>query len=295
MKIVTALGGNALGDTPEEQKQVLKKVTVSLSKLIQAGHEVVFVHGNGPQVGMINKAFEGRMPLSESTAMSQGYIGYHLQNALQNALNEHAQARNVASVITQVCVDKDDFGFKNPEKPIGNFYSKMPVDEFQYMEDSGRGYRRVVASPKPVDILQIENIKALIDGGFVVIACGGGGIPVIKEGATYEGVEAVIDKDHVAALLADKLKVKCLIILTEVDQVSLNFGQKNQVFLSEMNTLEARAYLEEGHFGKGSMEPKVEAAINFVEGGENRQAMITSLRNVQDVMTTKNKTVIKNL
>ena len=294
MKIVTALGGNALGDTPEEQKKVLKKVTASLSKLIEEGHEVVFVHGNGPQVGMINKAFEGKMPLSESTAMSQGYIGYHLQNALQNALNQHTQVRNVASVITQVCVDERDSGFKNPEKPIGRFYSHRPIDEFQYMEDSGRGYRRVVASPRPVEILQIENIKALIDGGFVVIACGGGGIPVIKNGGSYEGVEAVIDKDHVAALLADKLEVECLMILTEVDQVSLNFGQENQLSLSEINTQEARAYLEEGHFGKGSMEPKVEAAINFVEGGKNRQAMITSLRNVHAVMTTKNKTVIRN-
>lgn len=293
MKIVTALGGNALGETPAEQKELLKEASISLSGLIQAGYEIVFVHGNGPQVGMINNAFEGKMPLSESTAMSQGYIGYHLQNALQNALNTKKVKRDVASVITQVRVQEDDQGFTNPEKPIGAFHKEKPTDEFQYIEDSGRGYRRVVASPKPLEILEINNIKTLIEDGFVVIACGGGGIPVIKKGESLEGVDAVIDKDYASALLADKLDAECLMILTAVDQVALNYGEENEEWLSELTTKKAKEYLDKGHFGKGSMAPKVAAAIEFVEKGVDRQAIITSLKNADKVMETSKKTVIK--
>lgn len=294
MKIVAALGGNALGNTASEQKKLLKEASQSLVGLIKLGHEVVFVHGNGPQVGMIQKAFDGAMPLAECTAMSQGYIGFHLQNALQNALMENKIDRSVATVITQVRVDEKDEGFKNPTKPIGSFFKSEPKNEYQYIEDAGRGYRRVVPSPKPIEINELKDIETLIHNGAVVIACGGGGIPVVSKNSVYESVDAVIDKDYASALLADQLDADCLMILTEVDQVAINFGKENEEWLSEMTIKKAKKYLEAGHFGKGSMAPKVSAAIEFVEKNPKRQAIITSLKNAHNVMDTPNKTVIKN-
>ena len=293
-KIVVALGGNALGDSALEQKELLKEASKPLAQLIKKGHELVFVHGNGPQVGMINIAFNGQMPLAECTAMSQGYIGFHLQNALHNSLKKSEVKRNVATVISQVEVNKTDFAFKNLSKPIGAFHDTKPKDNFEYIEDSGRGYRRVVASPKPLDILELENIKSLIKDGNVVIACGGGGIPVIKKDNTYETVDAVIDKDYASSLLADKLDADVLMILTEVDQVAINFGKENQEWLETMTVKEAKEYLDMNHFGKGSMEPKVRSAIEFVEKNPKREAIITSLKNADIVMETKNKTVIIN-
>lgn len=293
-KIVVALGGNALGDTPTEQKELLREASKPLAELIKKGHELVFVHGNGPQVGMINIAFGGEMPLPECTAMSQGYIGFHLQNALQNSLKLIDVDRNVATVITQVRVDENDEAFKTPTKPIGAFFSEKPEDEFEYIEDSGRGYRRVVASPKPLGILEKENIESLIKNDKVVIACGGGGIPVVQKGNNFDTVDAVIDKDYASSLLADELDADILMILTEVDQVAINFGKENEEWLEEMTIETAKEYLEIGHFGKGSMAPKVAAAIEFVEKSPKRQAIITSLNNAEIVMETKNKTVIKN-
>ncbi len=294
MKIVAALGGNALGENASEQKMLLKEASKSLADLIGKGYELVLVHGNGPQVGMINKAFNGEMPLAECTAMSQGYIGFQLQNALQNALDENSINRKVSTVITQVLVDENDQAFQNPEKPIGMFFSSIPEYEYQYMEDSNKGYRRVVASPKPLDIIEIDTIQTLINEGNVVVACGGGGIPVIRKNDVLESVDAVIDKDYASASLAHHLNADCLMILTEVNQVAINYGKENEEWLENLSIEKAKEYLELGHFGKGSMGPKVAAAIEFVEGYPHRQAIITSLKNAKNVMETKEKTVIKN-
>lgn len=291
-KIVVALGGNALGNTPEEQIQAVRHTAKPIVDLIADGHEVIIAHGNGPQVGMINLAMDvaskssaatPEMPFPECGAMSQGYIGYHLQNAIREELLERDMQIPVATVVTQVIVDKNDSAFENPTKPVGAFYSKEEAEKlmtekgFVMKEDAGRGYRRVVASPLPIDVAEKETIKTLVDNNQVVIAVGGGGIPVYAEGNKLIGIPAVIDKDFASAKLAEILDADYLIILTAVEQVAINFGKENEQWLTTLTINEAEKYIEEGHFAPGSMLPKVKAAISFAESKEGRKALITSL------------------
>ena len=293
-RIVIALGGNALGDTPKEQERRIDEAAESLVGLISQGYEIIVSHGNGPQVGMINLAFSEsgkenekipHMPLAECTSMSQGYIGYHLQKGIQKELRREGMPWHVATMVTQVEVDERDEAFNNPAKPIGIYYTKEEAEKLMneypseiYKEDAGRGWRRVVASPKPVDIVEKDSILNLLDNEFVVIACGGGGIPVIKIGdGDYKGVDAVIDKDFASALLAELVDAKYLFILTAVDRVALNFGKPNEKLLESMTVSEAEQYCEEGHFAPGSMLPKVQAAIKFAKSKKGRRAVIASL------------------
>ena len=294
MKIVIALGGNALGNTPEEQMDRLESVAKIIVKLIKEGNEIVLTHGNGPQVGQISLAMEYAstkvdtpiMPFAECGSMSQGYIGYQLQQALQDEMERQKVKKDCVTLITQVLVDASDPAFKNPTKPIGAFYSLEEAKKeekekgYTFMEDAGRGYRRVVASPKPIDIIEKRAISKLIDSGIVVIACGGGGIPVIKNDKheLLEGVDAVIDKDLSSALLAKLIDADKLLILTSIDKVYLNFGTDKEKGISKMTVDEAKNYIKTNEFAKGSMLPKVEACIEFVENSQ-KEAIISSLEN----------------
>lgn len=305
-KIVVALGGNALGNNAAEQKALVKETAKPIVDLIQDGHEVVIAHGNGPQVGMINLAMETssksdaktpEMPFPECGAMSQGYIGYHLQNAIREELLNRGMNIPVATVITQVVVDKNDTAFQNPTKPIGSFYSKEEADElskkgYVMKEDAGRGYRRVVASPKPIDVTEKEVVKTLIDANYIVITVGGGGIPVIAEGNTLEGVPAVIDKDFASAKLAEIIDADYLIILTAVEKVAINYGKPDVEWLSELSLDKANEYIAAGHFAPGSMLPKVEAAMSFAASKAGRKALITSLEKAKEGIEGKTGTVI---
>ena len=291
-RIVIALGGNALGNTPYEQLQLVTETAKPIVDLIQEGNEVVIAHGNGPQVGMINlgmgtaaeaKAIKSDMPFPECGAMSQGYIGYHLQNAIGNELAARGINKDVATVVTQVLVDENDPAFKNPTKPIGSFYDKETAERiaaekgYTMVEDAGRGYRQVVPSPKPIDVIEKNTVSALIDSGCVVITVGGGGIPVVRREGKLYGTPAVIDKDFASAKLAELVKADALVILTAVDRVAINWGKPNQESLEEMTIAQAEQYCTEGHFAPGSMLPKVKAAISFAQtGGE---AIIASLEN----------------
>ncbi len=291
-KLVIALGGNALGNTPYEQLRLVTETAKPIVDLIEAGNQVVIAHGNGPQVGMINlamstaanaKAIKSDMPFPECGAMSQGYIGYHLQNSIQNELRARGIKKNVATVVTQVLVDENDPAFQHPTKPIGAFYSKEEAERiaaekgYTMIEDAGRGYRQVVPSPKPVDVVEKEMVNTLIDAGHVVITVGGGGIPVIEKEGKLVGVPAVIDKDFASAKLAELVKADALVILTAVDRVAINWGKPNQESLERMTCAEAEQYCKEGHFAPGSMLPKVQAAMSFARtGGE---AIIASLEN----------------
>jgi len=291
MKIVIALGGNALGNSPSEQLALVKQTAKPIVDLIEEGHELIIAHGNGPQVGMINNAFEAAqgviaspsMPFAECGAMSQGYIGYHLQNAIREELTKRNISKDIVSLITQVEVDAKDTAFSSPTKPIGPFYSKQEADQltktknFTMIEDSGRGYRRVIASPKPVDIVEKNIIRKLVDSNIIVITVGGGGIPVVKQEAQYIGVDAVIDKDFASAKLAEVVEADFLFILTAVDRVMINFNQPNQESLVEMNLDQAAQYIKEGHFAPGSMLPKVEAAMSFVKSNPSKVSIIASL------------------
>lgn len=292
MKIVIALGGNALGESPKEQLELVKQSAKPIVDLIEEGHDVIVAHGNGPQVGMINLAFEEakkvnrkipHVPFAECNAMSQGYIGYHLQNALREELIARKIKKSVATIVTQVIVDQNDPAFGHPTKPIGNFYSKKEAEAIEqergytFIEDAGRGYRRVVPSPKPLDIAEIEVLETLVNGGHLIIAVGGGGIPVYIDDHALVGIDAVIDKDFASAKLAEKLDADYLIILTAVDRVALNFGKENEIALSEMDVATAERYIAEGHFAPGSMLPKVEAAKSFALSKKGRKALITSL------------------
>ena len=288
MKVVIALGGNALGLSVEEQKANARLTAKMIVDIIKMGHKVVVTHGNGPQVGLINLAFsEGKklndkvtnMPFSECGAMSQGYIGYHLQNAIQNELIANHLSKQVVSLITQVEVSKNDKAFLDPTKPIGSFYTKEEASllPFPTKEDAGRGYRRVIASPKPQSILEKEQIECLIENGFVVIACGGGGIPVVNNNGIYEGIDAVIDKDYASSKLASSINADILLILTAVNNVSINFNKENEEKIIEASVSEMIEYNKQGHFASGSMKPKVEASIDFVNGNKNRKAIITSI------------------
>ena len=304
-KIVIALGGNALGKTPEEQLELVKTTAKSIVDLVSDGNHVVVTHGNGPQVGMINLAMEvshqetnsPEMPFAECGAMSQGYIGYHLQQSIQKELVKRGMRRNCLTVITQVEVDKEDVAFKNPTKPIGSFYTKEEAEKiatekgYVMKEDAGRGYRRVVASPKPKKIVEIRTIKDLLKKGNIVIACGGGGIPVIKYRKGYKGVDAVIDKDRTSARLALDLKADMLLILTAVDQVYINFNESDEEKLRKMTIKEAREYIKDHEFSEGSMLPKVEACIDFASRSKG-YAIITSLKKAHAAIKGKAGTII---
>ncbi len=307
-RIVIALGGNALGNTLPEQMAAVKTTAKAIVDLIEDGHEVIVAHGNGPQVGMINNAMaalsredaaQPNTPLSVCVAMSQAYIGYDLQNALrEELLNRNISNIPVATMITQIRVDSEDPSFLVPTKPIGRFYSKDQANDmenkYQYImkEDSGRGYRRVVASPKPVEIVEIGAIQALVEAGQVVIACGGGGIPVTLKGNHLKGASAVIDKDFASSLLAKELNADYLIILTAVEKVAIHFGTPNQQWLSELTVSEAEKYAKEGQFAPGSMLPKVQAAIDFASSKSGRTALITLLEKAKDGIAGKTGTII---
>lgn len=291
MKIVIALGGNALGTSPKEQLELVRQTAKPLVDLIEEGHELVVAHGNGPQVGMIFNGLQTShkinqspiIPLAECGAMSQGYIGYHLQNALKEELTSRGISRDVVSLVTQVEVSADDVAFTNPTKPIGEFFTlaesqKLASENgYQYVEDSGRGYRRVVASPKPRDVVEANVIKRLVNDGVIVITVGGGGIPVVKDGYGFRGVDAVIDKDFASATLANLIDADALIMLTAVDRVMIHYNKPNQQAIEQMTIAQAKQYAAEGHFAPGSMLPKVEAAIAFVSSKPGKTAIIASL------------------
>lgn len=308
-RIVIALGGNALGDTPQEQLRRIDEAAPSLIGLIKQGHEIIVSHGNGPQVGMIKLGLDtaadinskiARFPLPECTALSQGYIGFHLQNGILRELRREGMPWHAATVVTQIEVDPNDPAFSNPTKPIGAFYTEEEAKaimllepEAVFREDAGRGWRRCVASPKPVDIVEKDSILNLLDHEFIVIACGGGGIPVIRDAdGDYEGVPAVIDKDFASALLAKLVNADYLFILTAVDRVCLNFGKPDQEELLELSVERARALAKEGHFAAGSMLPKVEAAIDFASSAPGRRAVIASLEKAPLAMTGESGTII---
>lgn len=307
-KIVIALGGNALGKNPEEQLSLLKNVAKIIVNLVKDGNKIVLTHGNGPQVGQIALAMEyasngeagtPMMPFPECGSMSQGYIGYQLQQCIQNELNKQKINKNCVTLITQVLVDSKDSAFQNPTKPIGMFYSKdeaMKIEKeknYTMVEDAGRGYRRVVPSPIPKDIIEKNVIKLLVDNNNIVIASGGGGIPVVESKSLLSGVEAVIDKDRTAALLAKLIGADTLMILTAVDKVSLNYNTDKQVDLDSITIDEAKKYISENQFAKGSMLPKVEACMSFVEDSDDRRAIISSLEKASLAIKGKTGTIIK--
>ncbi|HEY0189196.1 MAG TPA: carbamate kinase [Cellulomonas sp.] len=293
-RIVIALGGNALGDGPAEQQARIAAAAPSLVGLIAQGHEIVVTHGNGPQVGAIHRAFAlasaldervPAMPLPECTALSQGYIGYHLQQGIAAELRRVAMPWHVATVVTQVVVDAADPAFERPTKPIGAFEPEaaalalMATDPaVRMVPDAGRGWRRVVASPRPVDIVERDSILNLLDHEFIVIACGGGGVPVVRDAAgDLHGVPAVVDKDFAAATLAEAVGADVLFILTAVDRVAVGFGTPEQRDLDELDLATARRYVAEGQFAAGSMLPKVQAAMQFAASAPGRRAVICSL------------------
>ena len=304
-KYVIALGGNALGNNPKEQQALIKKAVKTIVSLIKNNDDVIISHGNGPQVGVINLAFEDSyenedipyMPFPECTAMSQGYIGYHLQKGLRDILEDEGIEKKIITIVTQVVVDKQDPSFKNPTKPVGPFYSEKMAKELMketgeiYLEDAGRGYRKVVASPKPLEIVEIETIRDLVNNGHIVIACGGGGIPIYKQNEA-KGANAVIDKDLASSLMAQELAADILIILTNIKQAELNYGKPDAKKLGKIPVSLATKYLEQGEFAKGSMGPKVEAAINFVKSGKNKKAIITALDNLDNALKGIDATII---
>ena len=305
-KIVLALGGYALGDSLSEQMVAVQTTSSAIVDLIQQGHQVIVTHGNGPQVGMINVAFEAAsktsahspvLPMSVCVALSQGYIGYDLQNALREELLNRGINKPVTTLITQVVVDAKDPAFIDPSKPIGSFFSKEEADAMiakgaQMKEDAGRGYRRVVASPKPTDIVEKETVRALMEAGQVVITAGGGGIPVTVEGNHLKGASAVVDKDFASAKLAELIDADMLIILTAVEKVAINFGKPNEQWLSDLSIADAQRYIGEGHFAKGSMLPKVEAALSFATSRPGRKSLITMLSKAKEGIEGKTGTVI---
>ena len=291
-KIVIALGGNALGNTPAEQLELVRQTAKPIVDLIEEGNQVVIAHGNGPQVGMINLgmstaaeagAIKSDMPFPECGAMSQGYIGYHLQNSIANELAARGIQKTVGTLVTQVLVDEANPAFQKPSKPVGAFYDKETADKiaaergYTMVEDAGRGWRQVVPSPKPVDVVEKDMVNTLVDSGYVVITVGGGGIPVVKKDGRLVGTPAVIDKDFASAKLAELIDADMLVILTAVDRVAINWGKPDQKALAEMTVDEAEKYCGEGHFAPGSMLPKVQAAMSFAKAGGT--AIIASLEN----------------
>ncbi|MDR2183978.1 MAG: carbamate kinase [Clostridiales bacterium] len=300
-KIVVALGGNALGDNVTQQLANAKLAAASIADLAAAGHSVVVAHGNGPQVGAIKMALDAGgfvVPMPECTAMSQGYIGFHLQQSLGNELAARGVKRQVATVLTQVVVDKNDPAFANPTKPIGAYYDETAAKELMaqtgktYVEDAGRGWRWVVPSPLPVDIREAASIKFLSDNDFMVIACGGGGMPVVAEDGGFAGIDAVIDKDFASAKMAELIDADVLVILTAVDRVKINFNKPDEKSLDTLTVAQAQKYADEGHFAKGSMLPKVQAAIKFARGGGGRKAIIGSLEQAAAAIAGQSGTTI---
>ena len=305
-KVVIALGGNALGKDIEEQKEAVAKTAKVIVDLAQQGIDIIVTHGNGPQVGMIQQAMDNlivsyenykQVPLPTSVAMSQGYIGIDLQNAIKYELYSRNIDGKVSTIVSQVEVDKDDEAFRHPTKPIGRFLTKEEAEEneangIRCMEDAGRGYRIVVASPMPKRIRELETIRTLVEAGHIVITCGGGGIPVVNEGGKLVGVNAVIDKDNASSLLAAQLGADYLVILTAVEKVAINFGKENQEWLSDLTVEQANKYIAQEQFAKGSMLPKIEAAIRFAESGEGRRTLITLLDKAAEGIAGKTGTVI---
>ncbi|GHU92910.1 carbamate kinase [Spirochaetia bacterium] len=305
-RIVVALGGNALGENLCEQMIAVMGAAKVLVDLIEAGNELVVVHGNGPQVGMIETAFETAaktdrhfpvLPMAVCVALSQGYIGYDLQNVLRKEMDSRGINKPVATIITQVEVDPEDRAFKNPCKPIGSFMTEAEAKVFSsrgvnVMEDAGRGWRQVVASPKPMRIIELDTVKALLAAGGIPIAAGGGGIPVAMLDGRYHGMPAVIDKDFAAAKLAEGIAADMLIILTAVEKVAVNFGKPDQRWLDRMTIAEAEKYIAEDQFAKGSMLPKVQAACNFVRLNPKGSALITLLSKARDGLDGKTGTLI---
>ena len=310
MKIIVALGGNALQKgndiSPSQQLQVCRETVKNVVNLIKEGHDIAIVHGNGPQVGELiavsetaHKADETRIlySLDICTAFTQGYIGYHLQNTLNEELRHAGINKKSATIVTQVEVHEDDPAFKSPSKPIGRFYTEqeaqklMRSEGFTMVEDAGRGWRRVVPSPKPLNIVEKDIVEYIFKSGNIAISCGGG-IPVVKKDDVYQGIEAVIDKDYAAAKLAEVLKADVLMILTEVDEVYINFNKPNQEALRNISSKELETYIEQGQFAKGSMLPKILASKSFVESGENKKALITSLSRANEAIRGEAGTLI---
>lgn len=309
-RIVIALGGNALGKNLPEQMEAVRNTARAIVDLIEQGNEVVVAHGNGPQVGMIQEAmtqltrFDPEKyipcPLSVCVAMSQGYIGYDLQNALREEMLDRGIDKGAATVLTQVEVDPDDPAFAHPTKPIGAFMTREEADRmiaergYEVVEDAGRGFRRVVASPKPVGIVELDTIRSLVETNHVVVACGGGGIPVFKtEGNHLKGAAAVIDKDFAAAKLAEQLDADFLVILTAVEKVAVNFGKPDQQWLDEITPETAERYISEGQFAPGSMLPKVQAALAFAQSAPGRSSLITLLERASDGIAGKTGTIVR--
>ena len=305
---MVALGGNALGKTPEEQLALVKNTARPIVDLVEKGYEVIIGHGNGPQVGLINLAMEFSankgggtpfMPFPECGAMTQGYIGYHLQQAIQEELKARGIDRECVTVVTQVVVDENDPGFRHPTKPVGSFYSKEEAETiaaekgFTFVEDAGRGWRRVVPSPIPKRIVELKVVEQLVEAGDIVITVGGGGIPVVETEEGLRGVAAVIDKDRASALLARDVRADRLIILTAVDRVCINFNKPDQQELAEMSLEDCERYIAEKQFAPGSMLPKVESCMDFVRGTESGTALITSLVRAAEALEGKTGTVIR--
>lgn len=306
-KIVISLGGNALGNSPYEQLELVKKAVMPIADLVEQGHDVIVSHGNGPQVGSINKAFSissehskdvPSMPFPECGAMSQGYIGYHLQNCIGEELRRRKIRKEAVSIVTQVLVNSDDPAFKNPTKPIGSFFSKEEAMKFMedtkdvYIEDSGRGYRKVVPSPNPIKVIERDVIKTLVEAGVIVISVGGGGIPVIEKEDSLIGVDAVIDKDLASECLAEELDADYLFVLTAVDKIAINFNKPDQRDLDKMSLEEAEQWVKEGQFPPGSMLPKVESAMKFVKSKPGRKAIISSLEKANEAILGNSGTII---
>ena len=305
-RIVVALGGNALGKNYNEQITIVRETVKNIVDLVEMGNEVIITHGNGPQVGMIFNALANvdpttttdDMPFAECGAMSQGYIGYHLQQAMEAEFAARNMRRKVVTVVSQVEVDPVDPAFNNPTKPIGPFYDKELAMRLAkesntiYKEDAGRGYRRVVPSPIPRKICELGTIKKLIEEHNVVITCGGGGIPVIYTENGYKGVDAVIDKDRTSALLASKIDADILLILTAVSEVRIHFNQENEEKLSQVTVDEVKKYIADGEFAAGSMLPKVEACVYFLLRTKETKAIIASLENAKEAINGKSGTTI---
>lgn len=307
-RIVIALGGNALGNTPDQQLKLVRGTAKVIVDMAKEGYEIIVGHGNGPQVGMINLAMDYAangsagtpyMPFAECGAMSQGYIGYHLQQAIREEMKKQGLERDVVALVTQVLVDSKDDAFNHPTKPVGMFYTKEQAEKiekekgFIFTEDAGRGYRRVVPSPLPVEIIELNVIKKLVKDNTIVIATGGGGIPVINTDNGLKGVDAVIDKDRSSAKLALDLNADMLVILTAVDKVCINYNKPDQVELSELTLDDAEKYIKEGQFAKGSMLPKVEACMDFVRKSNGAKALITSLEKAAIALKGQTGTIIK--
>ena len=295
-RVVIALGGNALGNTPEEQKERVKRSARSIVDFVQSSVQVLVCHGNGPQVGMIKKSMDitaklGEklpcVPFPECGSMSEGYIGFHLQNAIGNEFRARKMNDSVATLVTQVQVDAADPSFQRPTKPIGTFMSKEDADKLAatgvaVVEDAGRGYRQVVASPAPVRIVEEDAVRKLVDQGVTVIAGGGGGVPVVEKDGVLTGIDAVIDKDFTSVKLAETIDADVVVILTAVEKVAIRFGTPEQLWLDTLTTTEARKYIEDKEFAEGSMLPKISAAIKFAESKPGRRALITSLEKAKE-------------